>query len=143
MNPQFLLNRLELEGLGVPAGQKLYGVMPGVSVRVSASIDYRGPYWADYFYAAIGNRLVYFDEIWKGRVEVYFDASADWVTYPLTVDTPITPIGLAPWTPGWFDLYVKLDVAEGKAGMPELPNVIEVILEAEFLNFSIVSYDIV
>ncbi len=129
--------------ISVPAGQKLYGVMPGDTVRVSATIDYRGPAWDDYFYAAIGSKVVYFDEYWVRRVPVHFDSSVDWVTYQLTADILITEIANFPWTPGWFDLYVKLDVAEGKAGFPELSNVIEILLEAEFDKFAIVSYEVV
>ncbi|GAJ04728.1 unnamed protein product [marine sediment metagenome] len=135
----------------VTAGQKLYGVMPDDTVVVHATIDYRGPYWADYFYVAIGEfrgvtwpaQIGLFDEIWSERVEAYFDASADWVTYPLTVEIPITKIGLAPWTPGWFDIYAKLDVAEGKAGFPKFDNVIEILLKPEFDHFTIDSYDVV
>ncbi len=141
MRPEFIVAELGLEGLGVPAGQKLYGVMPGDTVRIKATIDYRGPEWDDYFYAAIGNRFVVFDEYWDGRVPVHFDSSVDWATYQLTVDVPITKIAKFPWTPGWMDLYVKLDVAEGEAGFPELSNVIEVLLAAEFQNFEIASYD--
>ena len=129
--------------IAVPAGQKLYGVMPGDTVRVSASIDYRGPEWDDVFYAAIGSKVVFFDEYWVGTKPVHFDASADWVTYPLSADILITQIAKFPWTPGWFDLYVKLDEAQGKAGFPELSNVIEVLLAAEFQNFGIVSYEVV
>ena len=127
--------------IAVPAGQKLYGVMPGDTVRVSARVDYRGPAWDDVFYAAIGSRFVAFDEYWVGTRPVHFDPSVDWVTYEFTVDIPITLMALFPWTPGWMDLYVKLDVAEGKAGFPELSNVIEVLLAAEFQNFDIVSYE--
>ena len=62
--------------IAVPAGQKLYGVMPGDTVRVSASIDYRGPALDDNFYAAIGSRVVIFDEYWdSGPVPIHFDAS--------------------------------------------------------------------
>lgn len=138
-----------LRGIAVPAGSKLYGVMPGDSVRVKATIDYRGPARDDYFYAAIGEwrgvswptQIGYFDEIWTERVSVHFDASADWVTYELTVEVPITQIANFPWTPGWFDLYVKLDTAQGEAGYPRLDNVIEVLLAAEFDHFTIDSYE--
>ncbi|GAI98125.1 unnamed protein product, partial [marine sediment metagenome] len=131
-----------LQGIAVPAGQKLYGVMPGDTVRVSASIDYRGPAWDDVFYAAIGSRVVFFDEYWVGTTPVHFDSSVNWVTYKFSVDILITKIANFPWTPGWFDLYVKLDVAQGKAGFPELSNVIEVLLAAEFQNFAIASYEV-
>jgi len=129
--------------IAVPAGSKLYGVMPGDTVRVRASVDYRGPAWDDVFYAAIGSRFVVFDEYWIGTRPVHFDSSVDWVTYEFTVDIPITQMANFPWTPGWFDLYAKLDVAEGKAGFPELSNVIEILLAAEFQNFDIASYEVV
>ncbi|GAI89739.1 unnamed protein product, partial [marine sediment metagenome] len=84
--------------LGVPAGQKLYGVMPGDMVRVKATIEYRGPAWDDYFYAAIGEwrgirwpaDIGYWDEIWYKSVPVHFDASTTWESYELTVEVPIT-----------------------------------------------------
>lgn len=129
--------------IAVPAGQKLYGVMPGDTVRVSAAIDYRGPAWDDVFYAAIGSKFVVFDEYWVGTRPVHFNSSIDWVTYPLSADILITKIAKLPWTPGWMDLYVKLDIAQGKAGFPELSNVIEVLLAAEFQKFGIVSYEVV
>ncbi|MBA7655261.1 hypothetical protein ES703_63164 [subsurface metagenome] len=142
------LNQAELilRGINVPAGQKLYGVMPGDTVRVSARIDYRGPALDDDFYAAIGSRVVVFDELWdSGPVPVHFDASVGWETYQLTADIPITEVAKFPWTPGWFDLYVKLiDHSEvwhvPNAGMPYLSNVIEVLLAAEFQNFNITEY---
>jgi len=130
-----------LGGIAVPAGQKLYGVIPGDTVRVTAIIAYRGPELGDHFYAAIGNRIIGFDEIWvSGLVPIHFDSSSDWETYTLTADIPITQVGIFPWTPGWFDLYVKIN-GHPEAGMPELSNVIEVLLEPDFQNFAIVSYD--
>lgn len=139
-----------IRGIAVPAGSKLYGVMPGDSVKVKATIDYRGPEWDDYFYAAIGEwrgiswpaEIGNFDEIWSESVAVHFDRSYDWVTYELTVEVPITQIGHFPWTPGWFDLYAKL-TRPGLIGLftPRLDNVIEVLLAAEFDHFSIISYD--
>ena len=137
--------------IAVPAGSKLYGVMLGDTVVVKATVDYRGPAWDDHFYAAIGEwrgiswptDIGYFDEIWDSpTVPVHFDASTDWVTYPLQVEIPINEIGLAPWTPGWFDLYAKL-TRSGVGGLltPRLDNVIEVILAPEFDHFTIDSYD--
>ncbi|MBA7681221.1 hypothetical protein ES703_89558 [subsurface metagenome] len=115
--------------------------MPGDIVKVTAEIDYRGPALDDIFYGAIGIRtLLMFDEIWKNEAAVHFDQSYDWVRYRVSVAIPITEIGLFPWTPGLFDLYVKLD-GHPEAGMPELANVIRVMLEAEFQNFGIVSYE--
>jgi len=123
-------------------------VMVGDTVRVSAEIDYRGPALDDEFYAAIGNRFVVFDEIWPSNLPVeddperfpHFDQSFDWVTYSMSALIPITEIGLFPWTPGDFDLYVKLD-GHPEAGMPELANVIRVMLLAEFQDFGITSYE--
>lgn len=116
-------------------------VMPGDIVKVNAEIDYRGPALDDTFYAAIGKRtLLMFDEIWVGQTPVSFALSYDWVSYPLSVDIPITEIGLFPWTPGLFDLYVKLN-GHPEAGMPEWADVIRVMLLAEFQNFGITSYE--
>ncbi len=136
-------------GIAVLAPGKLYGVMPGDTVRVTASIDYRGPALDDYFYATIGNRVVIFDELWdSGQVPIYFNESIDWVNYELTADIPITEVAKFPWTPGWFDLQVKI-VGHSEAwhvpnaGIPELSNVIEVLLAAAFQNFNIESYNIV
>ena len=136
-----ILRDMSVRGVGVAAlpGEVLTA-MPGDTVIVTAEIDYRGPELDDSFYAAIGNRLIVFDEIWKGEVPVHFDQSFDWVRYSLAVQVPITEIGTFPWTPGVFDLYVKLD-GHPAAGHPELANVIQVILEAEFQNFGIVGYE--
>ncbi len=60
----------------------------------------------------------------------------------MSADITITEIGLAPWTPGVFDLYVKLLENPG-AGMPELSNVIEILLKPDFRNFAIASYEVV
>jgi hypothetical protein len=127
-----------MKGVGVSAGSKLYGVMPGDSVRVKATIQFRGPAYSDTFYAAIGNYAVAFDEIWVGSVAVNFQQSYDWVTYELTVDIPITKVANFPWTPGWFDIYAKLT----KAGVltPRLDNMIEVLLAPEFQNFVLTDY---
>lgn len=137
------INSIEtlLQGIGVAAlpGERIT-VAPGDIVRVRASIDYMGPRLDDIFYAAIGNRFIVFDEIWVGESPVLFGLSYDWVTYLLRADIPITEIGVAPWTPGVFDLYVKLINNPG-AGMPELSNVIEVLIRAQFQNFAITGYE--
>ncbi|GAI69863.1 unnamed protein product [marine sediment metagenome] len=79
---------------------------------------------------------------------IHFDSSIDWVTYDLIADIPITEVAKFPWTPGWFDLQVKL-VGHSEAwhvpnaGIQELSNVIEVLLAAAFQNFDIVSYEVV
>ncbi len=141
-----VLNQAEriLQGMefGVSAGSKLYGVMPGDKVRVTATIQYRGPAYSDTFYAAIGNWVVVFDEYWVGSIAVSFPQSTDWVTYTLTVDILITKVANYAWTPGWFDIYAKL-VKPGIGGLltPRLDNMIEIILAPEFQNFTIASYD--
>ena len=127
------------EGIAVPAGQRL-PVAIGDIVRVHAIVEYRGPILSDTFYGAIGNRVVFFDEIWVGTTPVSFPQSYDYLSYELTVDIPVTAIGLFPWTPGLFDLYVKL-VNNLGAGLPELSNVIEVLLRPEFRDFTIASYE--
>ncbi|MBA7601283.1 hypothetical protein ES703_08350 [subsurface metagenome] len=146
-----MVNQAEaiLRGVSVAAlpGEILRGVMPGDVVIVTAEVDYRGPRLDDIFYAAIGHRVVGFDEIWTGKEPVTFAQSFDWVTYPLVALVPITQVTVFPWTPGLFDLYVKLlEHSEiwhiPNAGQPERSNVIEVLLRAEFQNFGIVSYDI-
>ena len=126
--------------LGVPAGQVLHGVMVGDKVRVRATLNYRGPAISDSFYAAIGHHIPFFDEIWAGQTPVSFDASLDWESYELTTDILITEIGMAPWTPGIFDLYCKIK-GHPEAGMPEARVSIEVLLRSEFSNFKIASYD--
>ena len=127
--------------IGVAAPDKLYGIMPGDTVRVKATIQYRGPAYSDTFYAAIGNYLVVFDEYWVGSAGVSFPQSTNWVAYELTANIFITQIAKFPWTPGWFDIIAKL-VKPGIGGLctPRLDNVIEVLLAAEFQNFSITSY---
>lgn len=131
-----LLQGIEGLGVAVPAGQKLI-VAIGDTVRVRATLDYRGPFLSDTFYGAIGIRGVWFDEVWVGSAPISFDTSFDWLTNELTVDIPVvTPV--RPDTD--YDLYVKL-LGHPGAGMPEVNNVIDVIGGAEFRNFTIVSYD--
>lgn len=138
------INSIEqlIQGIGVAAlPGEILTVSVGDTVRIKATIDYRGPALSDTFYGAIGNRFVVFDEIWvSDPVAVSFPQSYNFLSYELTVDIPITEIGLFPWTPGVFDLYVKL-VNNPGAGMPELSNVIEVLLRPDFRNFAITSYE--
>ncbi len=129
-------------GVGVPAGSKLYQVMAGDTVRVKATVGYQGPALNDHFYAAIGNQVLFFDEIWtSGLVPIGFNQSATWQTYELSADIEITKIANLPWTPGWFDLYVKIN-GQPSAGKPLLQNIIEVMLASEFQNFAVGSYEI-
>lgn len=136
--------------VGVSAGQKLYGVMPGDKVRVTASLQYRGPALSDYFYAAIGEwrgiswptDIGLFDEIWKASKAVTFSSTTTWASYTLSVDIAITEVGSFPWTPGWFDVYAKIGTGLiPRAITSRLDNVIEVLLKSEFKDFSITSYD--
>lgn len=136
-------------GVGVQPGEILT-VMAGDTVTVTAEIDYRGPRLDDIFYGAIGERRLWilggFDEVWKNTEPVHFDESFDWVRYNMSVAILITEIGLLPWTPGRFDLYVKLDnspqAVDAVTGRyPELANVIEILLKAEFQNFGITGYE--
>lgn len=138
MSLEKLLQGISVE---VPAGQLLPGVMIGDRVRVHASVDYRGSALSDTFYAAIGHHIPFFDEIWVGTTPVSFAESVDWRTYEMSADILITEIGLAPWTPGVFDLYVKLR-DHPEAGMPEERGVIEILLRPDFRNFAIVSYEL-
>ena len=141
-----LLSTPELERLvgrfnvGVPAGQTLYGIAPGDKVRVTATINYKGPALSDSFYAAIGHRIIFFDEIWNNQAAFSWPKTSVLVTKTMVVDILITEIGVAPWTPGFFDLYCKIK-GHLEAGLPEVSNKIEVLLESHFQNFSIVSYE--
>ena len=142
MSTKSLEELLQGISVGVPAGAVLPGVMVGDTVRVHATLDYRGPDLSDTFYAAIGHHIPFFDEIWFGTEPVFFAETIDWESYELTADILITEIGLAPWTPGVFDLYVKLR-DHPEAGMPEERGVIELLLKPEFQKFEIASYELV
>ncbi len=162
MNPQLRLRRVDMEwldrhGLSAPRARprlsravpvlapgKLYGIMPGDTVKVTATVDYRGPALDENFYTAMGNKsLVGFDEIWaSGSWPVHFGPDSTWKTYTMTANIAITQVGLFPWTPGWFDLYVKIGtgLVPRKMG-PTLLDVIEVLLRSDFQNFNITSYE--
>lgn len=138
MGAHLKVNSIEalLQGIGVAAlpGEKLT-VMAGDTIRVRATIDYRGPNLYDTFYGAIGNREFYgFDEATYGSVPISLPGSIDWVTYELTVDIPV------PGRAGLFDLYTKI-AGHLEAGLPEVSDVIEVVAVAEFQNFAINSYE--
>lgn len=133
--------------VGIAPPGKLSGIMPGDKVRIKATIQHRGPAVTDYFYAAIGEwrgvtwpaDIGYFDEIWAAKSSaISFQASTDFLAYNLQVDIPITEIGLAPWTPGLFDLYAK--ILNQNYVSPRYDNVIEVLLKAQFQNFAITDY---
>lgn len=136
LEPEELLGPVSMAPPGV-----LYGLMVGDTVKVTATVRYRGPALDETFYAAIGNRVVAFDEIWHGSSSVHFNASTDFVTYTMTANIPITQVGLLPWTPGLFDIYVKIGAGLIPRLMgPEYSNVIEVVLKSEFQNFVITDY---
>lgn len=137
---EHLLKGVDTEIAVAAAPGEILTVYPGDTVRVRASIDYMGPALSDRFYVAIGNRVVVFDEIWVGSVAISLPASTSFVTYQLTADVPITQVALLPWTPGYFDMYCKL-VGNLGAGLPELSNIIQVLLKGQFRNFKITGYD--
>lgn len=121
--------------VGVPAGEELT-VFGGNTVRVSGTIQYRGPATSVRFYAAIGNRGITFDEIWAATAPpLPLTQSINWVTHTLTVDVPTDPDH-----PGLFDLYVKI-LETGDPGRPELADVIRVVGAIEFKGFAITGYD--
>jgi len=125
-----------LMGIAVPAGEKLT-VMPGDTVRVWLSVDYRGPAIDGAVWAAIGRQNLGFAEDFTGSVPVHFDPSFDWVTYPIAVDIPI-------WNrPGSdYDIYAKIMGVPGPDIFTDvLLNVIDVIGAVEFQGFTIDSYE--
>jgi len=121
--------------VGVPAGQELT-IFGGDTVRVVATIQYRGPATSVRFYAAIGNRGITFDEIWAATAPpLALAESMNWVSHTLTVDVTTDPDH-----PGLFDLYVKI-LETGDPGYPELADVIRVVGAVEFKDFAITGYD--
>ena len=124
-------------GVEVAPGQKLQ-VAAGDTVRVTATIEYKGPALSDTFRVAIGTRgFAGFDEILVGRVGVSLGPSLyAFTTYTLTVNIPITS-AISPGTN--YDLYVKLENNPG-AGIPEVDDVIDVVGAPTFQNFKITDY---
>ncbi len=137
---EHLLKGVDTEIAVAAAPGEILTVYPGDTVRVRASLDYLGPVLNDTFYVAIGNRVVAFDEIWVGSVSISLPQSTSFVTYQLTADVSITQVAVLPWTPGYFDMYCKL-VGNLGAGLPELTNVIQILLKGQFQNFKITGYD--
>lgn len=133
---------LERANIGVPAGETLYSVLPGDTVRVSAQIEYRGTRLENVpFYAAICQIVLFvWDPIWENSALVTFPESVDLVPYDLSVDIPITEVGVRPWSPGMFSLFVELK-GYPAAGRPQLANVIEVLIRPNFQNFAITGYE--
>jgi hypothetical protein len=123
-------------GLGVAPPGKLT-VMVGDTVRVKATLSYRGAALSDYFYGAIGMRgAVYFDEILNAQVPISFPQCLDWTSFELTVDIPITS-AIAPKPD--YDLYVKIK-GHLEAGLPEVDDCIDVIGAPKFKDFAITDY---
>ncbi len=128
-----------LGGLGVAPSGKLT-VVSGQKIRLTATLQYRGPALSDTFYAALGSRgATGFNEWRVGQKTVTFAQSADWVTYTLQVDIDTTGVA----NNVNCDLYCKL-VSHSGAGMPEVDDVIDIIGAApEFQNFKITDYSAV
>jgi len=122
-------------GVAAVPGEKLT-VFGGETVRVTARVEYRGPAISDRLYAAIGERGIFFDEIWAGTGPlVDLAASADWETYTLTVDIPTDTAH--PHVD--YDLMAKL--LAHPSYYEELYDCIDVVGVAAFQNFGIVSYE--
>ena len=110
--------------LEVPAGEELT-VSRGDTVRVTATIDHRGPATSVRLYAAIGDAdggiFGDWDEIWATTGPgVRLPESIDWTTHTLSVDVDVIG-GKA----GLWDVYVKI-LETGAPGMPEVIGVIRV-----------------
>jgi len=137
LKPSTVERVLEEVGVAAVPGEKIQ-VVWGDTVRIKATIQYRGNALDDYFYGSIGKKyLGIFDEVLVAQVPVHFAQSLDFVPYNLQVDIPITTdIGIGTN----YDIYVKLRENPG-AGMPEVDNCIDVVGKPEFQNFMIVSYE--
>jgi len=123
------------QGVAALPGEKLT-IFGGETVRVTATVEYRGPAISDRLYGAIGERFIVFDEIWAGTGPlVNFAQSTDWVPYTLTVDIPTS----VDYPHVDYDLMVKL--LAHPAIFQEIANSIDVVGVAEFQNFGIVSYE--
>ncbi len=105
-NPGVAIGVVTGEKVGVAAspGEKLT-VIAGDTVRVSLSVDYMGLAIDGSVWVAIGRQNLGFAEdfVPVAPVEVHFNQSFDWVTYPIVVDIPI-------WDrPGVnYDMYAKI-----------------------------------
>jgi len=123
----------EFQVAAIP-GEKL-SVFGGETVRVTVTLEYRGPAIDDRLYGAIGERAVFFDEIWAGTSPVVsFAQSTDWRPYTLTVDIPTS----VHYPHVDYDLMVKL-LAHPHI-FTELYDCIDVIGVAEFRNLQITEF---
>ncbi|MBA7695344.1 hypothetical protein ES703_103969 [subsurface metagenome] len=79
----------------VPVGETL-PVAVGDTVRVHMTVDYRGDAIDGTVWTAIGWQIGIiieeFIEVFNSPTPVHFDQSADYVTYPIVCDVPITDI---------------------------------------------------
>ena len=126
-----------MSGVAAVPGQKLQ-LMIGDTLRIKATIQYRGAALNDYFYGAIGNkRLGVFDEIIYKQVAIQFALATTWVSYQLTVDIPLTS-AISSGTD--YDIYVKIK-GHTEAGLPEVDNCIDILGAPEFQSFEITSYE--
>jgi len=123
------------QGVAALPGESLR-LFGGETVRVTVMVEYRGPAISDRLYGAIGERGIFFDEIWAGTGPlVDFAQSADWETYTLTAD--IVTDAAHPHAD--YDIMTKL--LDHPAYFEELYDCIDVVALAEFQNFGIVSYE--
>ena len=106
--------------VGVVAGETL-PVEVGDTVRVHLAVDYRGPETDGAIWTAIGWQvgvvIEEFIEVFNSRTPVHFDASADFVTYQIDCDVPITDITGFPIEFGLYgnilDMYAKITEVPG------------------------------
>ncbi|MBA7624298.1 hypothetical protein ES703_31705 [subsurface metagenome] len=137
LKPSTIERVLAEVGVAAVPGEKIQ-VVWGDTVRIKATIQYRGNALDDIFYGSIGRTyLGIFDEVLVAQVPIHFDESLNFVTYNLQVDIAITTdIGINTD----YDIYVKIK-GHREAGLPEVKNCIDVVGAPEFQNFGIVSYE--
>lgn len=133
---ELLPERGGFSNLAALPGEKLV-VVPGETVRVTLSVEYRGPALDGRVWTAIGVKGIWFDEIFYSATPVHFDDSYDFVPYIITCDVPITD------KPGIdYDMYAKIMEIPGPDIFTDYYlNIIDVLAPAEFRDFAIISYD--
>jgi len=138
--------------IGVVVGEKL-PVAVGDTVRVHMTVDYRGPAIDGTVWTAIGWQvgivIPEFIEVFNSPTPVHFDESADYVTYPIDCDVPITDISGFMIEFGLYgnvlDMYAKImEVPGPDIFTPTYSGVIEVEVEVppkvELLQHTIYPY---
>lgn len=111
-------------------------VVPGDTVRVYMTVDYRGPAMSGAVWTAIGVSGVWFDEMFTSRTPVSFGESYDFVPYEIICDVPIGD------RPGVYDMYAKImEIPGPDIFTPTYSDVIEVLSPAEFRGFDIERYE--